>query len=215
MWIEIEDIWLMCERVKFHNPAVQRELNSEHLKYYVDKPQFSLVSVGTGLQYLSSTHVIPVNTSCVYVAISFAFQIFGDTSGRRASDITKLTMPKNHKKITFRLDDQPILFSEGLQIRAIQPHACPDTALLYEYLRDEELIDMDFESFSCLPSKMSFNQAFMVDCSKFGLKSPAKLTVELEYESQSLSEAGRMVAVICPVETCIQRTKNGIWSRQD
>lgn len=89
-----------------------------------------------------------------------------------------------------------------------------DMLLHYQIARDRKLVDYSWDSMVKYQND-SFNNITILDLSPKNHAEPLKLTVELTFKTESLSENGLQVFLCAPRERGIMRDKNGLFSLLD
>lgn len=86
--------------------------------------------------------------------------------------------------------------------------------LHYQIARDRKLIDCSWAKWVAY-QKSSFNNITILDLSPKNPTEAVKLTVELTFKTESLSETGLQVFLCAPRERGIMRDKSGLFSLLD
>lgn len=209
--VELEDAWVQMEQVRHVNRSVSRELQIQPLTFHYDEPVFSIVSVGSGLQYFSSTHYIPKHTAICFIAFPMSFQVFGDSVAKRPGMANVFSCPKNLCGLRFLLDDQPIEIPQGLNWDPNKSFESSDIAIYKDYLKQQGLstlglLDTDYAG------ETTFDFCFSLNMSEYDLKTAGKLGIEMRYGS-NLSTEGRVCMVISVVQSAVKKNKDGMWSK--
>jgi hypothetical protein len=83
--------------------------------------------------------------------------------------------------ISFAIDNERILFPDGLRIDGSNPNSSPDARKYYSYLLSRQLTDAPFDKmFPPLPA-IGLRQAFCLDVSSFNITDSSEFSLEITW----------------------------------
>jgi hypothetical protein len=212
--VELKEICLLAEKVTFANEEIQKQLEKKEISYFYDRPYTTISHIPSGQQFFTTSHIIPKTASCLYVFFPFAFQLFGDTIGKRTSDCCRFTLPATLSNLTMKIDETSVYFAQGLAISGTNSRSSSDAKMYHEYITQSNLMDESFEDIFKHPGSNGFAHVFILNLTPFDRTSSSKLTIEMTFMGAG-GTAGQMLAVIAPCEKVIRLTKDEGWTKED
>ena len=210
--IEIMDMWLQVEKLSFGEKTViqNQVLKKDPLRFWFDKPIFSVQEINEGLQHTANNHIIPPNTKCAYLTFPQGFTMWGDKVGTRSSDSSNFPLPRNLVKFTVKVNDTVVQWPEGFRVDWKKQYGCPDNMQYHTFLRERNLVNCTYEQFA-LTSGGTLNNVFLLDFSTMDLSKPGILNISLEYDTANFSTGGFQTCLTFVSESSYKRLAGGTW----
>lgn len=210
--VQIAGMHFVARKVDFESTVIQKSvLGKDPMHLYLDSPRYGVNLMPDKAQSFSSSHVLPPDTTVVYCIFLCSHQLNVDPVGDRKADISHFFVPPGLTKMSFKLDDSPVTFSNGLEIKAADPQSDEDNLLLYMYLTDLGLVDKHYGEWTCGPTETTLNNIYLLDLSYLPKKSAnIKITIDCLFENES--PAGWHIAALGFQEGSIKKTGNQTWN---
>lgn len=211
--VVIKSFKLRGVKYRFQEKEVNNALESSSLTFLYDRPLAAIHALQPNAQHLSVEFQVPKSCHVVYVAFLPNHAIMTDSKLKRPSDCTKFSLPVGLTKAYFKLDEQVIIWQEGIEIQNSEGSRSEGVRLYFDYLRRNGLVDEHLTFKDFCPEGIdqhSFNFVFVVPLLEFERSETAKLNVELTFDGETNSPAGYSLVTFTPQEKAIKRTK-GFW----
>ena len=157
---------------------IQRQLSSGTISYHFDQYIYRSKEIVEGQTNPNFKEILPPHTKMVYFAFMRNYQLYKNTSEHRSSDGTRFTFPPSLYKIVFRLNNEVILFENGLSMNANDARSQEDTGLFYQYMRSRGWTDDEKETFYPEKGKIGFKQVFPLDLSPYALSESSQISID-------------------------------------
>ena len=204
--IELKDVFLLAQRfIPATSEKLQKRIHTAS-KYYIDQPLYRTVNVIAGHLISQFKCQFPPGIRMVYIAFMGVHQLYRSPDGKVLSDGTRFNLPKEFKKIVFKLNGQPFLFDGGLEIPAENRDAAADAMRLYSYYRDRRLTSDSFSSFWPRgATAVGYKQAFALDLTPYQLQH-GEVEIGVEIQWKTAAPKNTMCLFCAPHEVCISRS---------
>ena len=187
-------------------------LGRDAMEFYYDKPGFSPIALNADLQATTHPHQIPPNTKMAYLCFPQSHQLYGDAIGSRKSECSLFALPDNMIKITILLNDEIILWPEGLKVKSGVDLKSLDRLKLYQSLKEQHLTDRPFVDYVSA-GQTSYNNVFIIDLTKYQDSGWSILKVSMEFE-EGLSRKGWYSMITFPMQASFKRHAGGLtWQK--
>ena len=211
--IQIKDISLLIERIKWDDEKVQKQLSTGGINYEFDQYTHRAHALPTGQVVTNTKEKIPAHTGLVYIAFMKSCQLYKDSAEKRSSDGTRFALPPNLEKLIFKLNGRTILFENGLHISRDKCHGEPDAMLFYQYMKSRGLTTDSFDSFFPEGStNLGYKNVFALDLVPYQISEPADLVVESHWKGTA-SPADYFLVMFMPESVNINKpTPTSLWN---
>ena len=210
--IQIKDCFLLAQRFipASSTEKLQKRMNTSY-KYYIDQPIYRTVNIQSGHLTTQLKCAFPAGARLIFVALVKVHQLYRDPKNSVLSDATRFALPKEFKKIIFKLNGHPFIFDSGLEINGTNRQSSADARRLYDYYRDRRLTSDPFSSF--WPAEgIGYKQAFALDLTPYNTElGEVEIGAEIHWKDAAPVE---LVCVMCsPQQKMISRSGNAfsLW----
>lgn len=116
--IGLDGVSLSFQKTQFSGET-EKHIRGGNSDFSFDPPIFRATTLTQAQLYLKVVEKLTSDLSLVYVNFLTDTQMRRDPVGQRTSDITCLTLPANLRKIKFSLNNETILFPQGMMLTTV------------------------------------------------------------------------------------------------
>lgn len=208
--LELNEITLTVEKIRWAKEKIQRNMATGSITFNIDQYIFRSRSLPANQTTTLTEFDLPENIGLAYIALGRSNQIYYDTEGHRSSDMTRWCLPPNLEHINFKLNQNTIIFANGLKISREQAFNKIDAIQFYNYLRHRNLTDDSFESFFSKKGNIGFKHIFPIDLTNYNMEKPSKIQIDCTWSPKS--PADYYCILFAPQSVTIHKpSRDSIW----
>ena len=177
----IHNVGLVMEKIKWAGDKLHKQLSTGAISYTWDQYIYRATALNENVVVTTTKDMLPPYTQLVYLIFCGSNQLYKDGRKKRSSDGTRFAIPERLTEITIRLDNNVILFEEGLKITRIGCNHEMDATLFYHYLVNRGLTTDSFDSFFPKGGKIGYKNAIPLDLTPLCLSEPSQLSIECKW----------------------------------
>lgn len=209
--VELSSVGLVYEKYEFPG-LTEEKILGKTVSYTRDAFDTQVYAMTPGLRRFACSFSIPRNTKLAYVAFPLHFQLYFDSTQKKATEYM-WTFPENMETLYIKLNGKNLKWEAGLTglNSTSNAYGSADAQLYYKEMVKNGMLDNKYTDIFPYGNRQRWKDVLVLDFMEENLEENNNLTIELLFEGTALSPTGRLVLCQTVHEESIT-DRGGQWS---